>query len=185
MIWRYQQTIFGGVIAILEGGAKPMKKELSAFDLRFGTSLYRNPAVLIHAAPEYVQMGKGTTGHLPVELLYGGVVTIKVGIQDSSGGTSWRMKVKWSDVHSIAFGENAVTIETTTPIEILSQRCSKGRYLGDIGGVVVGQNLLHVAHVTITFQSTNDLGTFKSGLQAMGTPGRDFGFGSVSSYVSG
>jgi hypothetical protein len=113
-----------------------------------------------------------TQGRLPINLLYGGLGTIKIGVEHSSGGCSWRFKIAWEDVHSIKFdGKGHVILETTRPMEILAQPRSKGRHMTHIDGTGVGANLRFVAHVKIGFQSSVDLNKFKSGLEAMGKPG--------------
>ena len=149
-----------------------LKGDLESLEMRFGTDQYVNNEVLTHSAPDYVILDKGTTDRLPVNLMYGGKGTIKVGVHHSSGGTSWRVKISWKDLHSIDFTTpTSVTIETTMPFEILAQPQSKGVYKKNIDDTGVGGNLQHTAHLTITFQNPEDSQRFKSGLETMGTPG--------------
>ena len=79
--------------------------------------------------------------------------------------------MSWKDVYSVKFDDVSVLLETTAPMEILMQPHSKGKHVTRVDDNRVGGNLLHAAHLSITFQSKNDLHKFRNGLAAMGTPG--------------
>ena len=163
------QQLWRREIATLE--VQRLQITLNALELRFGTDEYVNPPVMSYCTPERAYLGKGTVGRIPIDLMYGGHGTIKVGVEHSSGGTSWRVKMGWRSVHSISFTPTTVTIETTDPMIVLAQPRSKGKHMTQIDGIPVGTNLQHAAHISITFQSEEDLDKFRNGLEALGTPG--------------
>ena len=173
-----------------------LKKPIDLVSVSFGTTFYEITRVLTYSAPVSASLGKGTTGtyliynskyihsvnthihmlthnagRLPISLLYGGLGTIKIGVENSSGGCSWRFKIGWEHIHCIKFDGTTCVLETTQPMDIMAQPMSKGKHMTHVDGSEVGTNLRFVAHVIMKFQSAIDVKKFTSGLEAMGKPG--------------